>query len=122
MWRMNTSQDPAKDRLLLLRRQLLQRISEQRGGQISRVEMAARHDLRAMDDRAQAITQINEEFAMNEHETAELLAIDQALERVALGRYGQCLDCGAPMGQARLHAWPLALRCVECQTRVEAHR
>lgn len=119
---MNIPQDPPKERLLRLRTQLLQRICEQRGGQTSRVEMAARHDLRASDNRAQAITEINEEFAMNEHETAELSAIDQALDRLAQGRYGQCVDCGAAIDQARLKVWPQALRCVQCQARTEAPR
>ena len=116
---MNTLQAPFKDRLLQERQQLLQRIAEQRGGQRSRVEMAAEHDVRASDARAQATTEINEEFAMNEHETAELLAIDAALERIAQGTYGQCEDCGVTIPQARLQAYPVALRCISCQSTAE---
>ena len=74
---MNTLQAQYKDWLLQERQQLLQRIAAQRGGQVSRVDMAAEHDVRASDARAQATTEINEEFAMNEHETAELAAIEQ---------------------------------------------
>ena len=73
---MNTRHPSDQDRLLQLRAQLLQRIAAQRGGAVSRVEMAAEHDVRAWDAHAQATTEINEEFAMNEHETAELAAID----------------------------------------------
>ena len=116
---MNSLQAPFKDRLLQERQQLLQRIAEQRGGQRSRVEMAAEHDVRASDARAQATTEINEEFAMNEHETAELLAIDAALERIAQGTYGQCEDCGVTIPQARLQAYPVALRCISCQSTAE---
>lgn len=119
---MNTPQSPYEERLLRERQQLLQRMAAQRGGQISRVEMAAEHDVRASDARAQATTEINEEFAMNEHETAELAAIDAALERVGQGLYGQCLDCGAAIPEARLQAYPVALRCVGCQAAVEARR
>ncbi|TXI59907.1 MAG: TraR/DksA family transcriptional regulator [Limnohabitans sp.] len=116
---MNTPQAPFKDRLLGERQQLLARIAQQRGGQVSRVDMAAAHDVRASDARAQATTEINEEFAMNEHETAELAAIDAALDRIAQGLYGQCQDCGATIPQARLDAYPMALRCVGCQTAAE---
>ena len=66
-------------RLLQARTQLLERIAAQRGGARSRVDMAAEHDLRAWDAHAQASTELNEEFALNEHETAELVAIDAAL-------------------------------------------
>ena len=116
---MNTPQAPFKDRLLGERQQLLARIAQQRGGQVSRVDMAAAHDVRASDARAQATTEINEEFAMNEHETAELAAIDAALDRIAQGLYGQCQDCGAGIPEARLAAYPMALRCIGCQTQAE---
>ena len=116
---MNTPQAPFKDRLLGERQQLLARIAQQRGGQVSRVDMAAAHDVRASDARAQATTEINEEFAMNEHATAELAAIDAALDRIAQGLYGQCQDCGATIPEARLAAYPMALRCVGCQTTAE---
>jgi DnaK suppressor protein len=114
---MNTS--PFKDRLLQARQQLLQRIAGQRGGQVSRVDMAAEHDVRASDARAQATTEINEEFAMNEHETAELAAIEAALERIALGQYGRCQDCGVAISEERLSAYPVALRCLSCQAAAE---
>ncbi len=114
---MNTS--PFKDSLLQARQQLLQRIAGQRGGQVSRVDMAAEHDVRASDARAQATTEINEEFAMNEHETAELAAIEAALERIALGQYGQCQDCGVVISEERLSAYPVALRCLSCQAAAE---
>ena len=119
---MNTHQAQRKHRLLSERQQLLQRIAAQRGGQVSRVDMAAEHDVRASDARAQATTEINEEFAMNEHETAELAAIDAALERMAQGLYGQCQDCGVTIAAARLDAYPMALRCVDCQTAAEKAR
>ena len=119
---MNTLQSPFRNRLQDERAQLLARIAAQRGGQVSRVDMAAEHDVRASDARAQATTEINEEFAMNEHETAELAAIDAALERIASGQYGQCQDCGAAIPQARLEAYPMALRCIGCQTAAEKTR
>lgn len=117
---MNTAQTHSfQDKLLAERKDLLARIAQQRGGAVSRVDMAAEHDVRASDASAQATTEISEEFAMNEHETAELAAIDAALERLAQGLYGQCTDCGVDIPLARLEAYPMALRCIGCQTQAE---
>ena len=117
---MNTANTQVfKDRLLGERQQLLQRIAAQRGGAVSRVDMAAEHDMRAMESHARAITEMGEEFAMNEHETAELVAIDAALDALDAGRYGHCKDCGVTIPPARLAAYPTALRCVVCQGQAE---
>ena len=108
-----------RERLLQERTQLLERIAEQRGGLVSRADMAAEHDVRSFDDRAQAISERNDEFAMNEHETAELGDLEAALERMDAGTYGQCTDCGVTIPPARLNAYPTAKRCIVCQTRRE---
>ncbi len=111
-----------RERLLHERTQLLQRIAEQRGGLVSRADMAAEHDVRSLDDQAQAISERNDEFAMNEHETAELGDIEAALERIDAGTYGQCTDCGVSISPARLNAYPTAKRCIDCQTVAEQRR
>jgi len=111
-----------RERLLQERTQLLQRIAQERGGLVSRADMAAEHDVRSLDDRAQAISERNNEFAMNEHETAELGEIDVALERIDAGTYGQCTDCGVSIPPARLNAYPTAKRCIDCQTVAEQSR
>ncbi|WP_322993610.1 TraR/DksA family transcriptional regulator [Limnohabitans sp.] len=111
-----------RERLLHERTQLLQRIAQERGGLVSRADMAAEHDVRSFDDRAQAISERNDEFAMNEHETAELGDIESALERIDAGTYGQCTDCGVTIPPARLNAYPTAKRCIDCQTVAEQRR
>jgi RNA polymerase-binding transcription factor DksA len=47
---------------------------------------------------------------------AELEAVDAALERLDDGSYGQCVVCGEPVGDDRLAADPLALRCAAHNT------
>ena len=111
-----------RERLLRERTQLLQRIAQERGGLVSRADMAAEHDVRSFDDRAQAISERNDEFAMNDHETAELGDIEAALERIDAGTYDQCTDCGVRIPPARLNAYPTAKRCIDCQTVAEQHR
>lgn len=110
------------ERLVHERTQLLQRIAQERGGLVSRADMAAEHDVRSWDDLAQAISERNDEFAMNEHETAELADIEAALERMDAGTYGQCTDCGVSIAPARLNAYPTAKRCINCQTVTEQRR
>ena len=108
-----------RDRLLKERSKLLERIAQQRGGLVSRADMAAEHDVRDFENRAQALSEREDEFAMNEHETAELGALDAALERLDAGHGGECKDCGVTIPEARLAAYPSALRCTACQTLAE---
>jgi DnaK suppressor protein len=111
-----------RERLLQERTQLLARIAEQRGGLVSRADMAADHFDNSFQSRAQIRTERQTEFAMNEHETAELGDIEAAMERMDAGTYGQCTDCGVSIPPARLNAYPTAKRCIDCQTVAEQRR
>ena len=44
----------------------------------------------------------------------ELAGIAAALDRVAAGTYGVCVDCGRVIPAGRLEALPTATRCVDC--------
>ncbi|HEY3365616.1 MAG TPA: TraR/DksA C4-type zinc finger protein [Symbiobacteriaceae bacterium] len=46
--------------------------------------------------------------------------IDIALERMAAGQYGVCEECGGPIGEGRLEAFPSATCCIACQEGREA--
>jgi len=52
---------------------------------------------------------------------AEMQQVEAALHRLRVGRYGDCVDCGEPIGAQRLLVQPAAERCAECQTAVEHH-
>ena len=108
-----------KQKLETQRANLLAQIAQQRGGKTSRFEVAAEHFARHEDSDAQVNTARDLEFAVNEHETAELAAIDAALARLQAGTYGQCTDCDARIPAARLSATPEAARCVSCQYKAE---
>lgn len=108
-----------ESRLLADRQQLLQRIAQQRGGVVSRAEVAGEHYDHSEDSHAQVMSERETEFALNEHETAELGQIDAALERVRDGSYGTCMDCGVDIRPERLQVAPQALRCIACQTQAE---
>lgn len=110
---------PYQQQLLTLRKALLAQIAEQRGGIIGRAEVAAEHFGRPEDSSAQLATEREVEFALGERETAELGAIDAALNRIEAGTYGECTDCGVHIAVARLHATPEAHRCITCQEKAE---
>ena len=48
-----------------------------------------------------------------------LRAIDEALDAIAVGDYGVCIDCDGPIPQRRLKVAPWARRCVACQAATE---
>ena len=89
-----------KQKLEHQRAELLAQIAEQRGGKTSRAEVAAEHFAHSEDSDAQVNTARDLEFAINEHETAELAAIDEALARLCAGTYGHCIDCDASIPEA----------------------
>jgi DnaK suppressor protein len=49
-----------------------------------------------------------------------LAAIQSAVERLEDGGYGICEGCGDEISFERLRAMPMALHCVDCQTKSEA--
>lgn len=111
--------DTFTQQLQQMRADVLAQLRAQRGGKIGRAEAAAEAREHQSDDWAQADAERDLAFALEERESAELVAIDEALQRIADGSYGLCLDCGAGIATARLHASPTALRCVACQEKVE---
>ncbi len=72
-------------------------------------------------DEAAAALRSTVSDAERERDLAELRAIRAALERIADGSYGLCVDCGAEIAAERLAAQPSAARCLGCQEAVE-HR
>lgn len=111
--------DTYASQLQQMRTEVLAQLRAQRGGKIGRAESAAEARENASDDWAQADTERDLAFALEERESAELVAIDEALKRIADGSYGLCVDCGAGIATPRLHANPTALRCVACQEKIE---
>ena len=74
-----------KHRLVAERDALLAQIDAQRGGPISRAEAASEALDKSEDDNAQIQSGRDVAFAINEHETAELLDIDVSLQRIKAG-------------------------------------
>lgn len=51
-----------------------------------------------------------------------LAAVEEALERIHDGTYGDCEACGNRIPKVRLHAIPYAAMCVKCASEQESQR
>lgn len=56
---------------------------------------------------------------LGRRQKAELLLVDQAIDRLRTGEYGSCDKCGEDIASARLHAVPYARFCLPCQERAD---
>ena len=79
-----------------------------------------RNRLDETDDWAVADSLAELDIAGVRHALSELADVDNALARMRDGSYGVCIDCGDPIAPARLRAYPMANRCIECQQTFEA--
>jgi DnaK suppressor protein len=52
----------------------------------------------------------------------EVLAIDDALQRLRDGSYGSCENCGKAIEQARLDVLPFTRLCLQCQRQAECQK
>jgi DnaK suppressor protein len=54
-----------------------------------------------------------------DHNAAQLRIVKHALAKIDDASYGECEECGNPIGFSRLQARPEARLCISCQTRAE---
>lgn len=59
-------------------------------------------------------------LASNDRET--LSRVNDALQRISEGEYGNCVQCNKPIAVARLKAIPYVETCVKCQEQLETKR
>lgn len=56
---------------------------------------------------------------IGKREETLLRKIDLALAKIEDGTYGECENCGEPIGAPRLMARPVAQLCIDCKTEQE---
>ncbi len=54
--------------------------------------------------------------ALGNEARLELKKITAALARMDSGQFGICLDCGTPIEEGRIKAYPYAIECIDCAT------
>jgi DnaK suppressor protein len=81
------------------------------------IELAGRvHDV-AEESLADLLADLT--VASIDREIKEVRDVEAALQRIPMGSYGLCVDCGDAIGVERLSAQPAAARCLPCQDRYE---
>jgi DnaK suppressor protein len=107
-------------RLEQLRRQhrdeLRARLTELRAA-LTTPEVVEATDLEALCDSSSSA---GVSAAIVEITSRTLRDIECALDRLASGAYGHCIDCGVEIPAARLRAMPFAERCRDCQELADA--
>lgn len=68
-----------------------------------------------LGDRALNTTSREMLYRLSTEEQTILKRIERALQRVANGTYGICLNCGGAIQPGRLNAVPWARYCIDCQ-------
>jgi len=61
----------------------------------------------------------SKDLALIDNLKIKLRQIDEALALFSQGKYGICIDCGKIIPEERLLVNPVALRCIDCQKKVE---
>jgi DnaK suppressor protein len=69
-------------------------------------------DLADEADLANSVVEQQVSFSMRQREITKLRNIEDALHRMDHGQYGECEDCGEPIGFKRLKNQPFAELCI----------
>jgi DnaK suppressor protein len=66
-------------------------------------------------DRSSVETDRNFTLRLRDRERKLIKKIDEALDRLENGEFGECTECGEDIGIGRLKARPVATLCIECK-------
>jgi DnaK suppressor protein len=73
------------------------------------------HEVTDRKDEASQYQQSGIDEVQARRDRDEVADIEQALQRLDAGAYGDCADCGEPIALQRLMVLPAARRCAACQ-------
>ncbi len=103
-----------KDRLDGFHEELLQRKGELTE-RLERITATVRRGYEAdSKERAQQLENSEVVDALGNEARAEITMISSALARMDSGDFGTCTECGLPINEARIKAYPYALECIDC--------
>ena len=105
-------EDEVRNRLIAKQSELQRRIT---GTQATERSEVAEGD----NDNAQLweVSDIRDD--LDDQAAHELEQVNQALARLNAGEYGECIECGEPISEARLRALPYATLCIQCAREAE---
>jgi DnaK suppressor protein len=108
--------EPARDVLLGERERARQRVAalEREFAGLAEAASAAGTDDEHDPEGATLAFERQHAAALLKAAREQVTAVDDALRRLAEGRYGVCERCGQPIGAERLAARPAAVTCIRC--------
>ena len=82
---------------------------------VDRIHQHARDPLEAdSSEQAAQLGNVEVVSALETEAVEQLAEIEAALQRLELGQYGQCANCGDAISPERLQAMPASTECLEC--------
>jgi len=104
---------------------LIEKIEEEKSGLIFKDVYTSEEFNVSEDERADEVDQANaavssaQRLRFRNRETFYQKKLISARERIRIGDYGDCEDCGEPIGFKRLIARPTADLCISCKEESE---
>lgn len=69
------------------------------------------------DENAAEVATFDSNLALEGNLEQSLADVKRALSKIEAGTYGTCENCGKPIAQARLKAFPTARLCLQCKAK-----
>jgi DnaK suppressor protein len=108
-----------KELAAVLRRKRSSLLLQEIAGSQNEAETTLEDRESELEESAQKDRMTRLESRLTERGQILLRQIDDALERIDTGTFGECERCGNEISQARLKAMPTAALCIECATAIE---
>lgn len=105
--------------------EIRQHLLKRRAEIVSIINKVDGHDAafdRDANERALELENLDVLFAIDSETRLEFRQINDAIERIDIGHYGECSECGAAIDAKRLAAIPYADMCIDCAQQREEHR
>ena len=102
-----------------LRRKRSTLLLQEIAGSQTEVDAVTENRESELEESAQKDRMTRLESRLTERGQKTLRQIDEALERIDAGTFGECEHCGNDIGNGRLKAMPTAALCIECATALE---
>ena len=107
-----TDEDEARNRLIAKQTELKRRIAG--------TQATERHEVAEGDNDSAQLWEVSDiRDDLDDQAAHELEQVNQALALLNAGEYGECVECGEPISEARLRALPYATLCIQCAREAE---
>lgn len=110
-----TWQDEVKNMLLVMRKELLQEVSQSMRDESNHLK----HDIGDFYDQASSDRDRELSLMLADREREKVILVDDALKRIENGTYGICESCDEVIDKERLMAMPFTKLCLSCQEDLE---